>query len=380
MNSKFGTFFILIFFFSAISCKDDNETPQLDIPQNYTFERDGATSVSFSGQTIRLNMLSELKTYLSLGHTGDEVVSQTALDMYANANSPFSTAEMNDSGKQLENKTYADQIANVKLWINELAGLTDIKPINAANGVAGFISRGTKDILVNTKGHEYVQFIEKGLMGSCFYDQILNGYLSDAKIGSGVDNESIVDGKNYTTMEHHWDEAFGYFGVPVDFPNGNPVLPDANDRFWAKYTDSMDGALGCNKILMDAYKKGRAAIVGKQYDVKDEQRDIIIATHELVSAAMAIHYLNEAKANLNDGGAGWQGNLFHHLSEAYQFVEAVRYSPIKSLSNSEIDEILNTDLGTNGDFWTIQNATGLNKAIDTIAGAYPELKDIKDSL
>ncbi|MBK6524212.1 MAG: DUF4856 domain-containing protein [Crocinitomicaceae bacterium] len=22
---------------------------------------------------------------------------------------------------------------------------------------------------------------------------------------------------NITAMEHHWDEAFGYFGVPVDF-------------------------------------------------------------------------------------------------------------------------------------------------------------------
>ena len=25
------------------------------------------------------------------------------------------------------------------------------------------------------------------------------------------DNELIVDGKYYTEMEHHWDEAYGYF-------------------------------------------------------------------------------------------------------------------------------------------------------------------------
>ncbi len=46
-------------------------------------------------------------------------------------------------------------------------------------------------------------------------DQILNNYLSPAVLDAGDnvtknDNDILADGKDYTTMEHKWDEAFGY--------------------------------------------------------------------------------------------------------------------------------------------------------------------------
>ena len=72
---------------------------------------------------------------------------------------------------------------------------------------------------MDANGIEYTQLIEKGLMGAVFYYQITNVYLGDGKMD--VDNADQVDpdnGKYYTTMEHHWDEAFGYFSDAVDFP------------------------------------------------------------------------------------------------------------------------------------------------------------------
>ncbi len=59
--SKFFTLLILSFVF--VACDDDNEGEDVNIvtpPATYSFERNGSSSVSFSGQTTRLNQSDEL--------------------------------------------------------------------------------------------------------------------------------------------------------------------------------------------------------------------------------------------------------------------------------------------------------------------------------
>ena len=46
-------------------------------------------------------------------------------------------------------------------------------------------------------------------------DQIVNNYLQPCQLDSGTRKEDNTNGvmsgdKNYTDMEHKWDEAFGY--------------------------------------------------------------------------------------------------------------------------------------------------------------------------
>lgn len=368
----------------AFSCIED-DMPQNEVintPSTYVFERDGASTVNFQGQTDRLNMLSEVKSYLVTGDQGQALSLQKLLDMYSNTNSPFSSQELNQATtKQLENKTNAAQIDFFRgLMANAAEVSEDVAANNtaAAEGIAGRIERGTTGnfVNVNEKGWEFTQLIEKGLMGAVFYDQIFNSYLTDAKIGDAVDNENLVEGKNYTTMEHHWDEAFGYWGVPTDFPKGDPVLTPEYKRFWANYTNGRDGLLNVNQPLMDAYILGRAAIVANNHTVKKEQVEVIIDLHELVSAATAIHYINDAMDYLSSGD---QGNLFHSLSEAYTFVSALQYSPRKKITQSDITVILTSDFGTDGDFWKISNES-LQNAKDKLTTAYPELKDHADVL
>ncbi|WP_186758158.1 DUF4856 domain-containing protein [Echinicola salinicaeni] len=365
------------------SCTNDNTDPiqNNEVPTSYTFERDGQSTVSYQGQTDRLNMLSEIKSYLQTGDAGAELSSQKLLDMYANANSSFESADLNASTKQLENKTNPAQIEFFKSILND-ASIVSAEVANnstqAAEGIAGSIERGTsgKFINVNEKGWEFTQFVEKGLMGAVFYHQIFNVYLSEGKIGEAVDNVNLEEGKNYTAMEHHWDEAFGYWGVPVDFPNGDPVLDDDHKRFWASYTNSVDEFFGVNEKLMTAYITGRAAIVANNHSVKNAQIEIIIDQHELVTAAKTVHYIN---ASMNSLSAGDLGNLFHSLSEAYNFAKAITYSPNKKLSQPELEEILNVDFGEDGDFWSVTMA-GLQNAKDKLTSAYPELKAVEDEL
>ncbi|WP_425637912.1 DUF4856 domain-containing protein [Algoriphagus yeomjeoni] len=368
----------------AFSCIED-DIPQNEVinaPATYVFERDGASTVNYQGQTDRLNMLSEVKSYLVTGDQGQALSLQKLLDMYSNTNSPFSSQELNQATtKQLENKTNAAQIDFFKGLMANAAEVSEDVAANstaAGEGIAGRIERGNTGnfVNVNEKGWEFTQLIEKGLMGAVFYDQIFNSYLTDAKIGDAVDNDNLVEGKNYTTMEHHWDEAFGYWGVPTDFPKGDPVLTPEYKRFWANYTNGRDGLLNVNQPLMDAYILGRAAIVANDHTVKKEQVEVIIDLHELVSAATAVHYINDAMDYLSSGD---QGNLFHSLSEAYTFVSALQFSPRKKITQSDITEILTSDFGTDGDFWKISNES-LQNAKNKLTTAYPELNDHADVL
>lgn len=353
------------------SCNDtDTPSPMLEVPETYVFTRDGQSSVSYAGQTARLDMLTELKAYLNTANDGTALLEQTLLNMYANKEAPFSVATLNDSGKDLESKTF---LADVQFFRDVLTSASAASENSepASQGTSGLLSRGAdRFILINEKGWEYTQIIEKGLMGAVFLDQIFNVYLTEEKIGNQVENELLSEVANYTAMEHHWDEAFGYWGVPVDFD------VEGENRFLGNYTNGREGSLSSATNLKDAYLKGRTAIVNKQYDLRDAQRDIIYDEFELTIAATTIHYINEGLSDLSNGDIG---NLLHHISEGYGFARALKYSPYKQISDAQLNTLLNDGFGTNADFWTI-SVDKLNNAKTILAVAYPDLAAIADEL
>lgn len=364
------------------SCNEGAEEPvAYDIPDSYIFSRNGASSVSTQGQAERLDMLTEIKAYLQKGDAEEEIDADVLLKMFSNTDSPFESADLNASSKQIENKTAADDVAFYKELFEEAESVSRAvknEGTTATKGTGGQIERKAKEsfVNVNAKGWEFTQMVEKGLMGALIYNQIYSSYLTVEKVGNDVENTLLEEGANYTPLEHHWDEAFGYFGVPVDFPNGEPVLSGSYDRFWAEYTLARDEDLGVAKPLITAYITGRAAIVAKDYETKNAQIFKIRDLHELVAAATAVHYINAAIANIDSPD---QGSLFHHLSEAYGFVNAIKYSPNKKLTSTEINIILNTHFGTDADFWTVTKE-GLQAAKILFASTYPELSSKIDTL
>lgn len=114
--------------------------------------------------------------------------------------------------------------------------------------------------------------------------------------------------ENVTTMEHHWDEAFGYFGVPVDFPANT-----AGIRFWGKYCNTRDAQLGCNAVTMDGFKRGRAAITQDALDLRDDEILNITKMWEKISAAQAVAYLESAKTNFGIDNADPFTNYLKHM-------------------------------------------------------------------
>lgn len=352
------------------ACEDD-EKPKLNVPDTYEFERDGQSSVFYGGQTDRLNQTSELKSYLQQGDGGAELESEDLQAMFENADGDGGGNFSFTSDRQLKDKTFAADVSFYEDLFVEIETASK-SGADAAQGVAGLIERANGNtILVSANGHEYTQLIEKGIMGSVFLNQIYNVYLTDGRIGNDVENTELDGSNNYTKMEHHWDEAFGYYGVPVDFPTTK------TNRFWGNYSNGRDGLLQTNSMLMGAFLTGRAAIVAKQYNVRDEQRDVIYEGFELVAASTAVHYLNDAK----DAFAAQEtGEGFHVLSEAYMFIKALRLSPRKKITDAQLEDILETHIGE--DFWEVAESdlSGLDEAISVLVTAYPELASIKDSL
>lgn len=364
-----------------------NTSALISVPTTYAFMRDGQSTVSYSGQTERLDMLATIKSELLLkADAGQVVTEQALLDAFANTGGNGAGLFPFTSTKQLRNKTFQPDLDN-NLFEGFFASLAEASVagsnnVQAANGTAGLITRENKGttILVDENGREFTQLVEKGLMGAVFYNQIYNVYLSDARTGDEVENVALSDGKNYTPKEHHWDEAFGYWAPPLDFTSPWPSERASEDRFWSHYSNTVDnvnnGQLGTNKIIMDAFIAGRAAVVNQDLETKNAKRVVLAENLDLVAAGVAVHYINSSIRFFNEGKIG---ELFHVLTEAWAFTNALRYNPDRKLELSALEEIMETDFGANGNFWNV-TAAGMNKAKATIVAAYPALAPVQDDL
>src|SRR5690606_29726463 len=111
--------------------------------------------------------------------------------------------------------------------------------------------------LVDEKGFEYGQFIQKGLIGAMMLDQISNVYLGTEK--QSGDNSTIVDGKNYTALEHYWDEAYGYLTQNETFPK-KAADGKSMESYLGGYVRQVTGEYGNPEGVYMAFLKGRAAI------------------------------------------------------------------------------------------------------------------------
>lgn len=364
------------------ACEDDDSTATLEIPATYEFVRDGATSVSYSGQTERLDMMTALDAYMATTKSLGNVVEETTLhNMYGNRNNPFTTT----FAKNLLSKTFASDTTFFKTWMSEMA-IASAATVNAQDGVAGhlneeFPAAGTTasaGYLVNEKGIEYQQIIAKGLMGAVFYYQAMEVYLTQERMGE-VGNDEVAADKNYTNMEHYFDEAFGYFGIPTDFNDGDVEASADRGRYWGKYciarhtdVNGRFGYAGINSEIMEAFKKGRGAIVAKDYVARDEAIASLSATWEKVIGSTAADYLERALST--NEAATYKRH--HYMSEAIGFMLALKYKfdggQAKFPRNSDATKI-NEALAIIGLDTNLYNVTddNLTAAIDLIIAAFP---------
>tara|TARA_Y100000385_G_C13086626_1_gene636668 strand:+ start:718 stop:1926 length:1209 start_codon:yes stop_codon:yes gene_type:complete len=394
MNLKY--FFIGLILFALIGCDSDEAITIVEAPITYDFQRAGVSTVSFGGQTTRILMATELIGAMkNFENTNSDIQA-----MYANESSsgdnvdPFSNPALNASSKSIKSKVAASkdffssntaQSAKIKAdfetWIG--AQVTEVFPnqdILAEPGIAGQIADGSSVRYVNSNGLEYNQAVNKALIGALMVDQMLNNYLSTAVLDEAdniANNDAGITAsdKSYTTMEHKWDEAYGYlFGMSTD--PSNPLANLGEDAFLNKYLSRVEGDsdfTGIAQNIYDALKLGRAAIVAGDYKVRDEQANIVKELISKVVAVRSVYYLQQGKNAIPSSGTDF-GGAFHDLSEGFGFVYSLRFlrkpnSNDPYFSHSEVDSFISQLTAGNG-FWDISPST-----LDDIANSISEKFD-----
>jgi len=382
MKTLQSTLFALLIIGLA-SCGEDEIKTSVIAPTEYQFERSGASTVSFSGQTTRILMAEELVRALSdLDNPSIELLNE----MYANMSvtgddvSPFSSDELNISTKSVRSKVAAShdlfntnsvESAAIKsqlaTWMEaQVSEVATNKEVVAAPGKAGQIADGTGTRYINAQGLEYNQAVAKGLIGGLMLDQIVNNYLSPTVLDDGDnrtdnDNELTEEAQSYTTMEHKWDEAFGYLFGTADATDYLGSVGDG-DSFLNKYLGRVIGDDDFSNMateIYEAFKLGRAAIVAKDYQLRDEQANILKGLLSELVGIRAVYYLQQSKIQL----ASNLGGAFHGLSEGYGFIYSLRFTRAANstdalFSRDEVDGYLSSLMndGANG-FWDLTPAT-----------------------
>lgn len=387
---------LTLFLLSAVfvSC-DTNDGTKIEVPSSYEFTRNGETTVSFSGQTTRIQMGHELlPAMLDFDNSTEELLLQMYRNQSENGGNvdPFESAELNAATKNIKGKVAAstDYFSNntavsaviknqFETWISsQIEEVFPNRNTLAAEGQPGQIADGSSTRYVNGKGFEYNQLVGKSLIGALMTDQMLNNYVSVSVLDAGTNREdnndgTLAEGSNYTNMEHKWDEAYGYlFGTSADPANPLATLGD-DDDFLNKYlarVDNDDDFSGIAQETFDAFTLGRAAIVEGQYDVRDKQADIIRENISTVIAVRAVYYLQSGKNALDQTTPDY-GAAFHDLSEAYGFIYSLQFTRVPGsnspyLTKTDVDGFL-AELEEGNGLWDVTPETLDNMSAEIAA-------------
>ena len=218
---------LISFTFTSCDDGDDNNDPvipTIQAPETYSFERNGESTISYSGQTTRLEQADELYAALNSSES-----TESGLDLMFNgsdgSSAGFANDLLNGTSKIIGSKTASSTLAGSattkqrfnQYIINFAYSVAPNWNMDAAPGVPGSITSpdGGSTYQINAEGQELDQLFFKGLIGAFTLDQIVNNYIHPNQLDSGTriddnDNGVLSDGKPYTDMEHKWDEGFGY--------------------------------------------------------------------------------------------------------------------------------------------------------------------------
>ncbi len=380
--------------------------PSLEVPATYVFERNGESTVNFSGQTLRLAQGAQiLKDLTNFDARSIEIQAAFAGDFGADSdltdskNVKGKTAESLDIFRDTDRNVVdalRDPVVNFFDSLIADQGSELLEAFNSAGDVPAatpgqvgvLVSANSSARYVNAKGIENNQYFNKGLIGAFTLDQVINDYLSlvtqatpeqlAAHEAETPRNDTSVD----TQLEHFWDEAYGYvYGASdadvLDNPNSRHLTNEnsaVNDAFLYKYVQRVNKDADFNTIgdeVFEAFKTGRAALVANDYEVVSEQANIIRELLSEVIAIRAVFYLQQGKVKARNNATVEDGSAFHDLSEGIGFVYSLQFTQDPTTGKpyftvTEVEEFLE-ELESGNGFWKYTDAT--NTELDRISEA-----------
>jgi hypothetical protein len=368
--NKIGTLCVLLAIVCCSSCKKEEKKDGEVIPtlrkvifyatidtlsySNNFLNTAGDSTVDRSvGRTYNM-MFAGLTAYVKTSVDSTKALSVSNLkNIYANSSSPFTGtyAAANASGLQIKSTvassfstTDADKIrVDIASFLEKLASASDSVSKTAAKGVAGKIIADTKKYLVDEKGIEWGQVIQKSLIGVYQIDYIGNVLLNNLT----ADNTAIVAGTKYTQLEQNWDKAYGMLtqknilGSAAGATSGESLL----GAYAWEFNPYFPKATKALTDLHHSFLLGRAAVVNNDLLTVNKQAESIRLTFEKSLAKAALGYLGKWKDLPTDAEKA------HALGEGLGFVYALRVCKLSGADVAFSDDIFNDLINTG--YWDL---------------------------
>ncbi|WP_028980359.1 DUF4856 domain-containing protein [Sporocytophaga myxococcoides] len=328
------------------------------------YDSKGDSTVDRTEGRLRLRMLKALDAYAKSAASGNKTISATALaGMFANTNNSFIDpyTDLNSSTLQLKNVTassfsQADQESvhmDINWFFTEIAEASKSVAETAEDGKAGKLG----NYLVDENGIEWAQVISKAFIGGLELDYIGNVLLDK---GLDANNTELVSGKNYTQLEHNWDEAYGLLTVnDIYAATATATDKDTKESFLGSYVWEYNRE-GFKKIHF-AFLKGRAAIINNDKAELRAQAAIIRAEFEKAIASAALGYLEKWKKGETTAAKA------HAIGEGTGFIYSLRFCKVNGADSKFSDDILDGILEEG--FWKLDNDK-INAASDAIKAKF----------
>ena len=408
---------------------DDNDNDNsLSVPVTYTFESKlitGDSSVSHSGQASRHILISELKSLIGSDELQNAADKDTALAML---NAIYAKGTKDTTGNLVSTNVYSGGAEATPVSISlktENATLvqSDFSSVSGDKNLQGKIAgkdnlltnaefigwdivttgddsekgqgvNATPELLVQqwfgqiadlaidgdaatryitAEGLDLQQLVQKFILGSVTYSQAAEDYLKADKGLVKQNSEGDKEGtKPYTSLEHQWDEGFGYFGAAHDYnlytdtenkaQQDNDTNLDGEIDLYSEYSfgHSVNAAkrdkgatvaTDFSKGAMDAFLTGRALIqanfgtnpvLGEGYQAElVKLSKVALENWEKAVAATVVHYINDVIADYEafDTAEFNSANLAKHWSEMKGFALGLQFSPVALISVEQLKTV-----------------------------------------
>ena len=189
--------------------------------------------------------------------------------------------------------------------------------------------------MITESGLDLAQLTEKFIHGALSFSQATGDYLStDLGSTKGLNASNDVaykDGKNYTKLEHHWDEGFGYVGAAKDVLEysklelAKKLSRDTNSDGKISIKDEVNFSVPKNSAKRDLEAKGETKLLEGIHKPFFEGRQLMTERPN--------NYLEYVKANAVVAAGNWEklfaANTIHYINKTIN--EYNEYSTSKYL-------------------------------------------------
>ena len=291
-------FTLLLISFTCNSCEQwEGETvessyilPTMPDP-SYQFKRNGGSSVDYLECSLLRDPIDYIyNSYLKIATIMYPANMDKVQSYYTNGEFGLKPKEeiATSSLHQADRTHILQDVEDIFTTTGALSGLGQSSPgtyrsRRAVPGMGGYVGTHIGDVNIafaNDKGLVVAEMFNGMMLGGIYLDKILNVHLNDslyndARLRREHESTSLLPGRNYTELEHHWDLAYGYYQYWLPFiqTSGLAVLRESRIKIY------------------NAFALGRLALTEFRYEEVQEHLRFIRAELSKVAAVRTMSLL-----------------------------------------------------------------------------------------